>query len=208
MQGEITMPVRSVVVAAILAALPFSGFAQQLPADCSKAAAPKQPLEVSVIGVKFTPKSVRLRRGNDVTLGEGKSAEAFDGYRLTISSDVDDHSPPLETDIEVVTKKGQRVDGRVYRQLAVKDNDKQPKATQGLPEVQGWGMKNRPANVSFSHVEYLASMRLEFGKREGNTISGTIYLCVPKGQKSVFEKSPKKEDSYAVGTFKATIVQN
>ena len=188
--------------------LPFAGFAQKLPADCSKAAAPKQPLEVSVIGVKFTPKSVRLRTGNDVTQGEGKSAQEFDGYRLSISSDVDDFSPPLETDISMLVKKGQSLEGKVFRQLAIKDIGKQPLVTAGLPEVQGWSMKNRPTGVSISHVEYLASMRLEFGKREGNTISGTIYLCVPKGQKSVFEKSPKKEDSYAVGTFQASIVQN
>ena len=66
-QREITMHARSVVVAAVLAALPFSGFAQQLPADCSKAAAPKQPLEASVLGAKFTPKSVRLGHGNGIT---------------------------------------------------------------------------------------------------------------------------------------------
>lgn len=190
--------------AAVLAAMPFAGIAQQLPADCSKAAAPKQPLEVSVLGTKFTPKSVKLHRGNDIKSGD----EAFDGYRLTISSDVDDFSPPLEADIAVLTKKGQRVDGKVYRKLAVKDIDKQPKATEGLPEVQGWSMKNRPGNVSVSHVQYLASMRLEFGKREGNTISGTIFLCVAKGQTSMFEKNPTKEDSYAVGTFQAQIVQN
>ena len=47
-------------IAAVLAVLPFAGFAQQLPADCSKAAAPKQPLNLSVLGTKFTPKSVRL----------------------------------------------------------------------------------------------------------------------------------------------------
>ena len=199
------MHARSIVVAAVLAALPFTGYAQQLPADCSKAAAPKQPLEVSVLGAKFTPKSVRLHRGNDITQGEGKSAEAFDGYRLTISSDVDDFSPPLETTISVIVKKGQSLDGKVFRKLAVKDIDKQPLATSGLPEVQGWGMKNRPTGASFSHVEYLASMRLEFGKREGNTISGTIYLCVAKGQTSLFEKTPTKEDSYAVGTFQARV---
>ena len=201
MQGEITMLARSFVVAVVLVALPFAGFAQQLPADCSKAAAPKQPLEVSVLGAKFTPKSVRLRRGNDITQG---SAE-FDGYRLTISSDVDDFSPPLEAGISVLVKKGERLDGKVFRQLAIKDIGKQPKAAEGLPEVQGWSMKDRPTGASFSHAEYLASVRLEFGKREGNTISGTIYLCVPKGQKSVFEKSPKKEDSYAVGTFQARV---
>ena len=48
-------------------------------------------------------------------------------------------------------------------------------------------------------------MRLEFGKRQGNTISGTIYLCVAKGQTSMFEKTPTKEDSYAVGTFQARV---
>src|SRR6185295_12813346 len=146
------MHARSIVLAAVLAASPFTGYAQQLPADCSKAAAPKQPLEVSVLGAKFTPKSIRLRRGNDIKSGD----EAFDGYRLTISSDVDDFSPPLETDIAVIVKKGQGIDGKVFRKLAVKDTDKQPLATSGLPEVQGWGMKNRPTGASFSHVEYLA----------------------------------------------------
>lgn len=189
------------IAAAVLAAMPLAGIAQQLPADCSKAAPPKQPLQVSVLGTKFAPKSVRLRRGNDITSG----SEAFDGYRLTISSDMDDFSPPLEADIAVLVKKGQRVDGKVFRKLAVKDIDKQPKATEGLPEVQGWSMKNRPEKVSFSHVEYLASMRLEFGKREGDTITGAIYLCVAKSQTSMFEKNPTKEDSYAVGTFQARI---
>jgi len=191
-------------MAAVLAATPIAGIGQQLPADCSKAAAPKQPLEVSVLGVKFTPKSVKLRRGNDITSGD----ESFDGYRLTISSEVDDFSPPLEADIAVLTKKGQLADGKTYRKLAVKEIGKQPKVTDGLPEVQGWSMKNRPGKISFSHVEYLASMRLEFGKREGNVIAGTIYLCVAKGQTSMFERTPTKEDSYAVGTFRAQIVQN
>ena len=191
------------LAAAVLAALPFAGSAQQLPADCSNAAPPKQPLEVSVLGTKFTPKSVKLRRGNDVTSG----SEQFDGYRLTISSDVDDFSPPQEAGIAVLVKKGQRLDGKAFRTLAVKDIDKQPKVTEGLPEVQGWSMKNRPTGASFSHAEYQASMRLEFGKREGKTINGTIYLCVPKGQTSIFEKTPKKEDSYAVGTFQAQVIE-
>lgn len=195
------MKTKLIFAGAFLAVLPGPGIAQQLPADCSKATPPKQPLEVSVLGTKFTPKSVRLRRGNDIKSGD----EAFDGYRLTISSDVDDFSPPLEADVAVLVKQGQRVDGKVFRKLAVKGIDKQPKAMDGLPEVQGWSMKNRPAKVSFSHVEYLASMRLEFGKREGDTIAGTITLCVAKGQTSMFEKNPTKEDSYAVGTFQARI---
>jgi hypothetical protein len=191
------------IVAAVLAALPFTGFAQQLPADCSKAAAPKQPVEVSVLGARFTPKAVRLRLAGGMKSGD----EQFDTYSLTFSSEENDFSPPLVADLAVLVKKGQRVDGKVYRKLAVKDTDKQPLATEGVPEVQGWSMKNRPTGASFSHVEYLASMRLEFGKREGNTISGTIYLCVPKGQTSMFEKTPTKEDSYAVGTFQARVEQ-
>ena len=197
------MHARLIVAAAVLAVLPFAGFAQQLPADCSKAAAPKQPVEVSVFGAKFTPKSVRLRLAGGMKSGD----EQFDTYSLTFSSDENDFSPPLVADLAVLVKKGQRVDGKVYRKLSVKDIDKQPLATEGVPEVQGWSMKNRPTGTSFSHVEYLASMRLEFGKREGNTISGTIYLCVAKGQTSMFEKTPTKEDSYAVGTFQARIDQ-
>lgn len=87
----------------------------------------------------------------------------------------------------------------------MKDTDKQPSPTSGLPEVQGWSFKNRPAQTDLSHVSFIGSLRLEFGQRQGNSISGKIYLCVAKGQTTMFDKTPSKEDSFAIGTFQARI---
>ena len=86
---------------------------------------------------------------------------------------------------------------------------KQPSASknQSELEVQGWSFKNRPAKADSNHVGHLASLRLEFGQRKGDTISGNIYLCVAKGQTTMFDKTPTKEESYAAGTFQARIEQ-
>src|SRR5262245_3072233 len=51
------MHVRHVTLAALIAAVFDSAPAQQLPEDCSAAGAPTEPLQVSVGGVKFTPKA-------------------------------------------------------------------------------------------------------------------------------------------------------
>ena len=110
------------LAAAVLAALSSSGLAQPLPADCSKAAAPKQPLEVSVGGVKFTPKSITLRSMGGMKVGD----DEFDSYRLLLRSE-DEFSPPLEGDVTVMVRKGDRIDGKVFRKLPLKDSSKQPR---------------------------------------------------------------------------------
>ena len=188
------------IFAASVALFPVAGFSQALPADCSSATVPAQPVSVSIAGTKFTPKVVKLRDAGGMTYGEA----AYDTYRLALRSE-DELSPPLEAEFVVLVKKGQAIDGRTFRKLAVKATDKQPAPTPGLPEVQGWSMKDRPGRTDFTSVSYLASLRIEFGKRQGNTIGGKIYLCVPKGQKTIFDSTPSKEDSSAIGTFQATI---
>ena len=186
---------------AVLAALaPAAGMAQALPANCSAAAVPAQPVAVSIGGTKFAPKSVKLVSAGGMSTGD----EQFDTYRLTLRNE-DDLFAPLETDVTVLVRKGQRVDGKVFRKLPTKETGKQPSPTSGVPEVQGWSMKDRKAQADFSHVSYVASLRLEFGQRQGNAIGGKIYLCVPKGQTTMFDKTPSKEDSSAVGTFQAQI---
>ena len=190
-----------IAFAAFLAALaPGAVMAQALPADCSAAAVPAKPLAISIGGTQFEPKSVRLVSAGGISTGD----EKFDTYRLTFRNE-DDLFAPLEADVTVLVRKGQRVDGKVFRKLPTKETSKQPSPTSGLPEVQGWSMKNREGKADFSHVSYVASLRLEFGQRKGNEIGGKIYLCVPKGQKSMFDKNPSKDDSSAVGTFQAKI---
>lgn len=191
---------RLAIAAAIAATFSGPSFAQKLPADCSAAAVPAQPVEVSIVGVKFAPKSIKLRAAGDVTSGD----ENFDSYRLSLSNE-DNFSPPLEADMTVLLRKGQRVDGKMFRRLPTKETDKQPSPTPGLPEVQGWSLKNRPAQVDLSSVSYIGSLRVEFGKRQGNSINGKVYLCVAKGQTTMFVSTPTKEDSYAIGTFQARI---
>ena len=191
---------RLAIAAMIAIGVAGSGIAQTLPPDCSAAAVPAQPVAVSVAGVKFTPKSLKLRSAGAMTYGDQK----FDTYRLSLRNE-EDMFAPLEAEVTVLVRGGQRVDGKTFRKLPIKSIDKQPAPVSGLPEVQGWSFKNRTGKTDFSHVSYIASLRLEFGQRQGNVIGGKIYLCVPKGQTTMFDSTPSKEDSFAVGTFQAQI---
>jgi hypothetical protein len=181
---------------------PGTSLAADLPADCSTAKPPAQPVQASISGVAYAPNFVKL-----VKAGTMKSDdEAFDTWRLALRS-LDSVMAPLEIDVTVIVPKGQLVDGKVFRRLPDKSISKQPMASKssGMPEVQGWSFANRKAGLRGSHVKYFASLRLEFGQREGKTIGGTINLCVPKGQKSTFDKTPTTADSYAIGTFEAML---
>ncbi|HUK04996.1 MAG TPA: hypothetical protein VLV90_07945 [Burkholderiales bacterium] len=191
---------RFAVFAAAAAAVPCLALAQALPADCSAAPVPAQALEISIGGAKFAPKSVKLIAAGEMGIGD----EKFDSYRLSFRNE-DDLFAPLEATVTVIVRKGQRVDGRTFRKLPTKSIDKQPAATSGLPEVQGWSMKNKTAKTDQSHVSYVGSLRLEFGQRQGGAIGGRIHLCVPKGQTTMFDSTPSKEDDFAIGTFQARI---
>jgi hypothetical protein len=131
-------------------------------------------------------------------------SEAFDTWRLTLRSE-DSVMAPLGMDVTVAVPKGQALDGKVFRRLPKKSTSEQPSVSAGLPEVQGWSYEDRKAGARGSHVKYDASLRLEFGKAQGKTLPGAIALCVPKGQKSSFDKTPTAADSYAIGSFSATL---
>ncbi len=191
---------RFTAIAVVAFALPGAALAQTLPADCSSAPAPSQPIEISIGGAKFAPKSVRLTAAGEMGMGN----EKFDTYRLSFRNE-DDVFAPLEATVTVIVRKGQPLDGRTFRKLPTKSIDQQPSATSGLPEVQGWSMKNKSAKTDQSHVSYVGSLRLEFGQRQGGSIGGKIYLCVPKGQTTIFDTTPSKDDGFAIGTFQARI---
>ena len=194
----------TVIAASIATVFSAPVLAQALPGDCSKATVPAQPLEISILGTKFAPKSVKLRFAGAMTSGD----DQYDAYHLTFRND-DDIFAPLEAEVAVIVRKGQSVDGKTFRKLPVKESSKQPSPNPGgQPEVQGWSVKNRDAKTDQSHVTYIASLRLEFGKRQGDSIGGKIYLCVPKGQTTIFDKTPSPAESSAVGTFTAKIDKN
>ena len=191
------------LLAALAVAFPALAGAQKLPDDCSSAAAPKQPVEASILGTKFTPKAVTWR-----SMGRVKTeSEEYDSYRLSLMSEEGGVSAPLEVGVTVIVPKGAKIEGKVFRRLATKDRARQPMASKSGSEVevQGWSFKNRPANADSDHTGHLASLRLELGQRKGDTISGNIYLCVARGQTTMFDKTPTKEESYAVGAFQARV---
>ena len=132
--------------------------------------------------------------------------EEFDSYRLELLSEPG-ISAPLEVGVKIMVPKGAKIEGKTFRLLATKDRSKQPMASKGGSEleVQAWSFKNRPARVDSDHTGHLASLRLELGQRKSDTISGSILLCVAKGQTTMFDKTPTKEESYAAGTFEARI---
>jgi hypothetical protein len=194
------IPSKHAITAGFMLIFSGLGVAQTLPADCSAVAAPSQPLTISIAGKKFTPKIVKLR-GSNVS----KTADAeYQSFGLGFRNE-DSIFSPMASSATILVVKGQRVDGKTFRKLPTKETLKQPGPSSGMPEVQGWSFEDRPEKVRWSHVKYVGSLRLEFGQRQGDMISGSIYLCVPKGQTSTFDKKPTSEDSYAIGTFTARI---
>ena len=191
------MNARFVRAALALALLPVAARAE-LPADCSAAKPPAKPVEASIVGAKYAPSSVKLVVGGSMKSGDTE----LDMWRLALRSE-DSVFAPLSVTVTVAVPKGQSLEGKVFRKLPVESTMDQPSVVKGLPEVQGWSYEDRKSGARGSHVKYLASLRLEFGRAEGKTLPGSIYLCVPKGQKSSFDKTPVAADSYAIGTFQA-----
>jgi hypothetical protein len=192
---------RTVAAATLATLLTHAGAnAAGLPADCSSAKPPAKPVEVSILGTTYAPKSVKLVKAGTIKSGD----VVIDTYRLTLRSE-DSIMAPLGMDVTVAVPKGKALDGKVFRRVPSNEISKQPAVSEGMPEVQGWSYEDRKAGVRGSHVKYVASLRLEFGKAQGKTLPGTLYLCVPKGQKSSFDKTPTTADSYAIGRFSATL---
>ncbi len=185
------------VMIAFAAASP-SG-AQTAPADCSVAAIPARPVMVSLAGTQFEPKSIKLQRS-----GGMKSDKEYDTYSLAFRS-VDDIFAPLESSVTFLVPKGRQPGGRTFRRLPTKETGKQPLAEPGVPEIQGWSLKQREPAIDLNHVLYIGSLRLELGRRQGKTIAGKIYLCVAAGQTTLFDKTPTKEPSFVVGSFTAQL---
>jgi hypothetical protein len=73
-----------------------------------------------------------------------------------------------------------------------------------LPEVQSFEVRSDPDGFEYEHG-VLASLRLEFGKREGERLPGRVHLFVAAGQRDdVLQPEPTKA-IVVEGTFVATV---
>jgi hypothetical protein len=159
---------------------------QSLPADCSNATVPDEPAQVSINGVAFAP-SVAIEGAEGPSLN-GVEYDEYDLHFIAPGSEL------RWISLTVYPLKGQSLEGIVLR----------------LPDERGDFSKpvilfeDQAADIEFGAAEMPspASMQIRFGKWRGKTISGSIYLCGPKG--AVTEKSQKiVHDSYAIGNFEA-----
>ncbi len=163
--------------------------------DCSKGPIPAGSVEVSINGATFKPAVVKLRKGGGMSVDNVK----LDSYHLEFKSE-DDIFARLSAEVTFIIKKGKQPDGKTFRELPDTDIGKQPAAAEGLPEIQGWNLKDRDSGLDIASMfNHQASIRIELGKRSGKTITGKINLCVPPG--------PDAGDKMSTvsGTFQADI---
>jgi hypothetical protein len=113
----------------------------------------------------------------------------LDRYALSIQTD----GIFNELSVNLMVPGGQKPDGRTFRVLPVDDIGKQPMAAEGTPEVQGWDLEQENADVKTSFTQDTASIRVEFGTRNGSVLPGKIHMCVPGVKAEI------------VGSFSATM---
>jgi hypothetical protein len=162
---------RHISIAAILLPL-LASPALAAPKDCSSAQIPETPVRGIVNGKPFVPNNITVHvTKNGMQINEAK----FDTYELAIQTG----GIFNEMTAHVLVKSGGKPDGHVYRMLAIDSIGGQPAAAPGTPEVQGWDLELEAANVDTSFTQDIASLRLEFLPRKGDTLPGKIYFCVP-----------------------------
>ena len=171
--------------------------------DCSTSPGSDKPASLSVDGNLQPLPVAEFAKQQEMSMNE----ESFEVFRVNLR-DVEGLFSPVEVEASVLVKKGEMVDGKTFRQLPVADMKQQPSPVKAegswLPEVQSIEVRSDPAGFDYQHG-ILASLRLEFGKREGEGLPGRIHLCIAGGQTDdVFQPQPT-HTVIVEGTFVAKL---
>ncbi len=102
----------------------------------------------------------------------------WDIFSLQFNSE-DDFLPELQASLALLVPAGQRPDAETFLMRPTTDKSKQFLTGPGLSQVQGRSFKN-PLRIR-SLVDYVSSVRVDFGQRKGDKISGSICMVMPKG---------------------------
>jgi hypothetical protein len=186
----------------LLATAPVA-FAEAPKTDCSTTPGADAPVTLSIDGNPQPLPVAEFAKQQEMSMDE----ESFEVFRVNLR-DVAGLFSPVEIEASVLVKKGETVDGKTFRQLPTDDMKKQPSPLKqegaALPEVQSLEVRSDPAGFDYQHG-ILASMRLEFGKRDGEKLPGRIHLCIAGGQTDdVFQPQPT-QTVIVEGTFVAKL---
>ena len=102
----------------------------------------------------------------------------FDTYKVTFKKPEGDIES-ASAHVTFLVPAGKSPDGRSFQRVPG-GISVQPMATEGLPEVQGWGFADDATGARVSGVfSEKGSLKVGFAKRSDGKIAGTIYICAP-----------------------------
>jgi hypothetical protein len=189
MKSHLTLAVAALSAAGVLLYI-VPAKSADLPADCSQATIPDQPVKGQIAGKDFVPDSTTFSTINHPQIN-GATYDAFDFYLRT-----NDQSGQggIIVVINTIVPANTFPDGQTFLILPTNDASKQPTVGPGAAGIQGWSIEDDADGINVDDTTQTASIRLQFGMRANNTLTGKIYFCAP-GVKG----------SYVAGTFKIDV---
>jgi hypothetical protein len=169
---------------------------------CLNASSVNAGVTGSLDGVSFTPAEIKIRKYMEIKEETG----TFLTYKLEFFS----KDRQQVVDILLLFPSTKTLDGRFFFKVP----DPRPEnffddqydydtsdTPYGLPPVQSWGMEDKDTGLLISHVrEKQGWLKLKFGKKNSNSISGTIDMNVPASEE---EYGQPKKLSFLRGDFVA-----
>jgi hypothetical protein len=188
--GNKTNSLASALASVLLATLTVStSRAADLPPDCSQAAIPDQPVKGKIGDKDFTPDSVTFSTINHPGIG-GATYDAFDVYMRG----KDQAGGDLLLVINTIVPENAHPDGQTFTLLPTNDATKQPTVGPGAAGIQGWMVEDDAAGLNVDSSTQTASLKLQFGTRANDTLSGNVYFCAPDAK-----------GSFVAGSFKIDV---
>ncbi len=165
----------AVLVAAPLLAIAAPAIAADLPADCSQATIPDQPVKGQIAGKDFVPDSSTFSTINHPQI----SGATYDSFDLYLRTNDQSGQGGIILVVNTIVPANAFPDGQTFMILPTKDASKQPTVGPGAAGIQGWSIEDDADGINVDDTTETASMRLQFGMRANNMLTGKIYFCAP-----------------------------
>jgi hypothetical protein len=179
------------IAALLLTGSPNMARAADLPADCSQATIPAQPAKGKIANKDFTPDTATLSTINHPVIG----GATYDSYDLYLRGK-DQAGEGMLLVINTIVPENALPDSKSFIFLPTNDASKQPTVGPGAAAIQGWTLEDDATGLNSDASTEIASLRLEYGTRTNDTLTGHIYFCAP-GVKG----------SFVAGTFSIDVSQ-
>jgi hypothetical protein len=156
------------------AANPRSALAADLPADCSQATIPDQPAKGKFADKDFVANTATFSTINHPVI-EGVNYDSYDLYLRG----KDQAGEGMLLVVNTIVPENALPDSKSFAFLPINDATKQPTVGPGAAGIQGWALEDDATGLNSDNSTEIASLRLEYGARTNDTLTGHIYFCAP-----------------------------